>query len=40
MARQAVKGVEADGALDAFIDRIDYVSADAGTTRAGTGSPR
>ncbi|WP_237478294.1 glucose-6-phosphate dehydrogenase [Lichenibacterium dinghuense] len=30
MARAAVKGVDADGALDAFIDRIDYVSADAG----------
>ena len=29
MAREAVKGVKADGQLDAFIDRIDYVTADA-----------
>ena len=29
MAREAVKGVDADGALDGFIDRIHYVAADA-----------
>jgi glucose-6-phosphate 1-dehydrogenase len=30
MARQAVKGVESNGELDAFMVRIDYVAADAG----------
>ncbi len=37
MARQSVKGVDADGALDAFIDRIDYVSADAGDEKGWDG---
>ena len=37
MARQAVKGVEADGRLDAFIGRIDYVSADAGDEKGWDG---
>jgi glucose-6-phosphate 1-dehydrogenase len=37
MARQSVKGVDAAGTLDAFIERIDYVAADAGDEKGWDG---
>ena len=37
MARQSVKGVDAGGKLDAFMARIDYVSADAGDEKGWDG---
>ena len=37
MARQSVKGVDAKGGLEAFIARIDYVSADAGDEKGWDG---